>query len=533
MDSNPETLRLYSIFNSVDGEVNYYGQGCFSTFIRLAGCNLACEWCFGVKPSRRIPRIITSQGSNKKLPEVAVGDKLMTFDDDLNLVETKVTKVMSRVVDKWLQIKIEGKTYFVTEEHPFFTNRGLIPASNLVVGDMILHSSSKSKISFSKMGDKNPMKNPEVAKKSAQNTDYVVMGKTVSNTLREKQRLGTYKSTWESMSPFQKLLVKTKHSNSMKGDKNPNWKGGVNPNYNRLKALCSSGKITKCKMCKMDKELLVHHIDENDKNDDPDNLLTICHSCHSSSHQIGYNFWNTERKDGKVLNRMKDLNGYEVQEIKHYDRNNYPPSTKPDPLKVYNLSCSPYNTYLIDHMWVHNCDTKYANKPHAGMDVSIKTILKEVDAIGCKKVTITGGEPLFQANPLSTLTKALWQAGYKITVETNGSFSLGGIYGVNSWIVDYKTLSSDMSEHMLPDENFLALSANDYIKFVIAEKRDYLQARGIVARWGRDVHAKIAFSPIQNIHVVRELLGWMKRDKLFNVIFNLQLHKWVDIEESR
>ena len=34
-----------SIFNSIDGEVNFYGQGMLTTFIRLQGCNLKCSYC--------------------------------------------------------------------------------------------------------------------------------------------------------------------------------------------------------------------------------------------------------------------------------------------------------------------------------------------------------------------------------------------------------------------------------------------------------------------------------------------------------
>ena len=38
-------MRIYSIFNSIDGEVNAFHQGCFTTFIRTVGCNLSCEYC--------------------------------------------------------------------------------------------------------------------------------------------------------------------------------------------------------------------------------------------------------------------------------------------------------------------------------------------------------------------------------------------------------------------------------------------------------------------------------------------------------
>lgn len=38
-------LIVNEIFSSIDGEVNAYYQGCFTTFIRLAGCNLRCSYC--------------------------------------------------------------------------------------------------------------------------------------------------------------------------------------------------------------------------------------------------------------------------------------------------------------------------------------------------------------------------------------------------------------------------------------------------------------------------------------------------------
>jgi 7-carboxy-7-deazaguanine synthase len=38
-------MLINSIFNSIDGEVNHFGQGTFTTFIRLQGCNLRCSYC--------------------------------------------------------------------------------------------------------------------------------------------------------------------------------------------------------------------------------------------------------------------------------------------------------------------------------------------------------------------------------------------------------------------------------------------------------------------------------------------------------
>ena len=38
-------MRIYSIFRSIDGEVNGFHQGRTSVFVRVAGCNLRCSYC--------------------------------------------------------------------------------------------------------------------------------------------------------------------------------------------------------------------------------------------------------------------------------------------------------------------------------------------------------------------------------------------------------------------------------------------------------------------------------------------------------
>jgi 7-carboxy-7-deazaguanine synthase len=38
-------LDVNDIFASIDGEVNGWGQGRPTTFIRLSGCNLRCSYC--------------------------------------------------------------------------------------------------------------------------------------------------------------------------------------------------------------------------------------------------------------------------------------------------------------------------------------------------------------------------------------------------------------------------------------------------------------------------------------------------------
>ncbi len=180
------------------------------------------------------------------------------------------------------------------------------------------------------------------------------------------------------------------------------------------------------------------------------------------------------------------------------------------------------------------CDTKYAQNYSDGTKMFLDEIIIQIEEIGCKKITITGGEPLLQPNALKSLTQALWHKNYRITVETNGSLVPEGLYGVSSWVVDYKLPNSKMMSKMQPDVTFLKLRSSDYIKFVMGSYMDYQCAKAKIEYWKKrgGAHAKIAFSPCDRL-TPKELIGWMKKDKLFDVILNLQLHKLIDFGELR
>jgi len=173
-----DKLNVQALFDSIDGECNgFLGAGQLTTFIRLKGCNLKCDYCIGEKPARRRPRIITSNCSNKRISKVQVGDKLLAFDESFNLVETEVKEVFNHEVVEHCEIKIEGKPLlYTTLDHPFYTILGWKKAEELVPRDTLYHILPRDKLSFSKLGDRNPMKNPVVARKSAKNTDYGQVG---------------------------------------------------------------------------------------------------------------------------------------------------------------------------------------------------------------------------------------------------------------------------------------------------------------------------------------------------------------------
>jgi len=418
------TIKITQIFYTLQGEGPFAGYP--ANFVRFSNCNLACTFCFGATKGRRMPKVslaYTDDTQNhdkgkRKLSEVKVGDKILTYDEQFNIVETLVTEKHSRYVDKWIRITIDGTQYFVTEEHPFMTPRGIIIAKDLIIGDDIYEVDPYAITGYKQTGNRNPMKDPEVAKRSTDNTDYVSQGLSVSESIRKKQENGTYHHTFENLSDDEFKNMQLKASQAKKGILNPNWKGGVNVNLNYLKTEIKEGRITKCSTCESGNYLEVHHIDEIQSNDDRENLFVVCKSCHTKIHKKGYNFWNGERRDGKQLVNAISNNGKRVTAIKHFDRSNFPPSIRPKQLEVHNLTCSPYNTYFLDHMWIHNCDTEFSKIQN---ELTVKEIIDNDDFNKeCKLVVITGGEPFIQYGLVDLIYKLL-EDGYTVQIETAGT----------------------------------------------------------------------------------------------------------------
>lgn len=530
---------INSIYAGINGEVSILGQGSLCTFIRLQGCNLRCKYCFGVVPGRHIPKIILSDKPNKKLTDIKIGDKLLTFNDKKELVETEVTNLITREVDSWLKIRIKNYEYYVTEEHPFFTTQGLKQAKDLQIGDEIYHSDYKDKLSFRMIGNKNPMEREDVKKRVIENTNYKLLGKKISSAIKRKQIEGTYVSSYDSLSKEDQQKVGKKISLSKMGNKNPNWKGGSKtPNYDEMKQQIKNGETRVCSKCRKEKPLDVHHKDGNHKNDSSENLEILCESCHYTEHEIGYNFWkNNNRKDGKQLIAM---NGFKILSIKKINRNDYPPSLKPKPLKVYNLSCEPYNSFLIDYMWVHNCDTKQAQKVNKKTEFMSADVIHNCiingyaeDNIFPKNLTITGGEPLMQEKEVLALARMFQDNLYTVCIETNGSYRIPYTEYVDCWIVDWKSPSSGMRSKM-KYSNFMLVGKNDFVKFTIKNRKDFDDATECIEELykGRE-SPKFAFSPQVSKNPDKDifkltLIDWMLNSDICvetKAILNLQIHK--------
>lgn len=427
--TNGLVMDVHEVFETVQGEGPYAGVP--ALFIRLSHCNLRCWFCFGWRDNAgRHPVVLMSNGKPKKLGDVAVGDVILTLDDNLDIVETVVTNTMQREVDEWLRITIQGRTYWVTPEHPFFTKRGLVCAKELLVGDIVLDVKPNAVRAFKQAGSRNSIHKPGAMEKKVANTDYRVVGSKLSRTIAKKKADGIYKHPTDQFSAEQRAEWKRRIAITKVGETNPNWQGGFSANCRTLKDEVRQG-LHPCKICDAKKRLQVHHRNGNRRDDRWNNLVVLCQSCHSKVHRFGRNWWKSPRSDGKVTLRCppppelivaKDRNGKLVQKIVRVNRNDakWFESIRPKPLEVHNISCAPYNTYLADSMWVHNCDTEFDKvKPTSVWELLLTAKQWRSRVPNAMLVVITGGEPL--AQNLHVLVNEFVQAGFHIQLETAGS----------------------------------------------------------------------------------------------------------------
>ena len=115
------------------------------------------------------------------------------------------------------------------------------------------------------------------------------------------------------------------------------------------------------------------------------------------------------------------------------------------------------------------CDTAYAFS--GGEQMTLDTVLAEVNKYPSRYVTVTGGEPLAQPNVLTLLTE-LCERGYHVSLETSGAVTVEGVDDRVVKVVDLKTPASQECHRNLYD-NIELLNPHDQVKFVICDRQDY------------------------------------------------------------
>ena len=168
------------------------------------------------------------------------------------------------------------------------------------------------------------------------------------------------------------------------------------------------------------------------------------------------------------------------------------------------------------------CDTAYARE--GGTEMAHDAVLAAVrkTAGPCRRLCVTGGEPLLQQDALVPLAAALASEGYTVEIETNGTIDFSPVQAHAAITMDVKCPSSNEAS----DLALLAcLGPGDAVKFVVGDLADLAYMETVL-----DAHptaAEVYVSPVHGADagpIVARIL-----DRNLPVRFSLQLHKLIGV----
>lgn len=172
------------------------------------------------------------------------------------------------------------------------------------------------------------------------------------------------------------------------------------------------------------------------------------------------------------------------------------------------------------------CDSMYAVEGDDYKDMSVEEIMEDVanfDHLTNKRITLTGGEPLIQPKA-PTLIAELSKNGYEVQIETCGAVNYTKYLAMDNVFVtaDWKCSSSGMSDKMIR-EQIKYLRPIDVLKFVVGSEEDLLEMKEISSETAAQIYVSPVFGKIEP----KKIVEFMQERELFDVRFQLQIHKIV------
>jgi organic radical activating enzyme len=131
------------------------------------------------------------------------------------------------------------------------------------------------------------------------------------------------------------------------------------------------------------------------------------------------------------------------------------------------------------------CDTKYSWDPAAGRAVDLDGLMSQARSYPCRRVVITGGEPL-ESSLFYPLVTALQNEQFEIEVETSGTVEPPVRSGREiQWNVSVKLAASGVEEsrRINPAAIRRFLEYHAWWKFVVAGEADLAEALRLAERF--------------------------------------------------
>lgn len=175
------------------------------------------------------------------------------------------------------------------------------------------------------------------------------------------------------------------------------------------------------------------------------------------------------------------------------------------------------------------CDTSYGWE--GGTPMPLDDVLFTVEQLPGRLVEITGGEPLLQET-CPVFAARLLNSGYTVLCETNGSLPIDRLPAGVVRIMDVKCPASGMVDRT-DWSNMGRLTRQDEVKFVLADRDDYLWAKDVVNKYDLAARTQaVLMAPVFGRLAADALAKWLLEDRL-NVRLQIQLHKVIWGPERR
>ena len=173
------------------------------------------------------------------------------------------------------------------------------------------------------------------------------------------------------------------------------------------------------------------------------------------------------------------------------------------------------------HLRCRYCDSAFAFQ--GGERLENADVIARLEALGVKRVEVTGGEPLLQPG-VYPLMEGLLARGFVVLLETSGAIDVKLVPAAVHKIVDLKTPSSGEADRHDP-RVLDSMNHNDELKFVIGSRADYEWSVEAIERHRLlERPFSLLFSTVWGALEARQLAEWIIADRL-PVRFQLQQHK--------
>ncbi|MDT8357082.1 MAG: radical SAM protein [Methanomicrobiaceae archaeon] len=166
------------------------------------------------------------------------------------------------------------------------------------------------------------------------------------------------------------------------------------------------------------------------------------------------------------------------------------------------------------------CDTPLSRE--GGQEMPEETVLHEIRRYPGRRLCITGGEPLLQADALLRLLRQASAEGYSVEIETNGTIDFRPFQSLAAICMDVKCPSSGEQSNLslIP-----YLHLQDSLKFVVADEQDCRYASAVLDSYPPS--CEVFLSPVWGSNY-GDIAGFILEEGL-SVRLQVQLHKVIGV----